>query len=321
MPHVTLPTVSTYGEGCVLRWLKMLGDAVRVGGPLVEVEGEKSIHVIEATSQGILKAIYAPAGAVVRHGQALCWVGEVNDPPPPSSIPIQNLLPEEPAKGRALWEATLRHTTTHRMEKSWQAPKVDLFADVSFEALQACRQQSKQNQTEVFSYNIYIAYAAVCALREMPRWNLSLTPDGWQRRKHIDIGMAVAVGDALTTVSMRDLEQAKLVDIQRLFRRLLKKTLSKKLVYDEMFGSSMTITNLGEYEISSFAALLNPPEPFILAIGEVKEKPVALQGQVVVRPMCTFCLSFDHRLIDGAPASKLLQRIKYHLEHFEPENA
>jgi pyruvate dehydrogenase E2 component (dihydrolipoamide acetyltransferase) len=97
---------------------------------------------------------------------------------------------------------------------------------------------------------------------------------------------------------------------------MLKKALGMTLAHEELFGSSLTITNLGEWDVTAFSALLNPPEIFILAIGKLEERPIVRSGQVVPCLRCTFCLSFDHRGVDGAPASRLLQRIKLNLESF-----
>ena len=117
-----------------------------------------------------------------------------------------------------------------------------------------------------------------------------------------------------TGVSTEHLEKAGLFEIQKRFKGLIRKALRSSLTRDELFRSSLTITNLGEFDVTAFTALINPPEAFILAIGKVEQRPVVRDGAVVPAVMCTFCLSFDHRAVDGAPASRLLQRIKSHME-------
>jgi len=79
-------------------------------------------------------------------------------------------------------------------------------------------------------------------------------------------------------------------------------------------GGTFTITNLGVYEIDGFTPLLNPPETGILGVGRIHEKPVGVDGQIVLRSMVALSLTFDHRLVDGAPAARFLQRIKQYIE-------
>ncbi len=83
---------------------------------------------------------------------------------------------------------------------------------------------------------------------------------------------------------------------------------------DDLTGGSFTITNLGVYEIDAFTPIINPPESAILGVGRIVSKPVGLNGQIVLREMISLSLSFDHRLIDGAPAARFLQRVKQLVE-------
>ncbi|MFI5400274.1 MAG: 2-oxo acid dehydrogenase subunit E2 [SAR324 cluster bacterium] len=346
MPRIDLPRLGhATAEATVLRWLKSVEDAVTAHEPLVELASEKAIQVLGAPHSGTLTAIYAPAGAIVAAGEPLAWLGSPGEtapaliprfvgwepeiapmpagvalqPPPSASIPSPTVsAPRASPKGdRELVRRQLRHVTAQRMDVSWRAPKVDLFADVDFTRVQAHRQALKQRGDEAPSYNIYIAHAVVRAYEEFPHLNVRWHDGQLRPCDGIHVGIAVALGDNLVTVSLKNLAGVGLAGIQRRFKGMLRKALGLTLAHDEQFGSSLTITNLGEFDVTAFSALLNPPEIFILAIGKLEERAVVRNGQVVPGWQCTFCLSFDHRGVDGAPASRLLQRIKHNVESFE----
>ncbi len=346
MARIDLPRLGyATSEATVLRWLKAVGESVTSREPLAELASEKAIHVFGAPQSGTLLAAYAPAGAVIEAGEPFAWIGSAGEQAPaltprivgwepaiapmppglqlaprgPEAAPPPSVSPARtaPKSDRDLLRSQLRHVTAQRMDASWRAPKVDLFADIDFTRVQAHRQALKDQGEEAPSYNIYIAHAAVRAFQDLPHLNLQWREGRLRPLDGIHVGIAVAVGDNLLTVSLKKLAGLGLAEIQRRFKGLIKKALGLNLSHDELFGSSLTITNLGEFDVTAFAALLNPPEVFILAIGKLEERPVVREGKVVPGLQCTFCLSFDHRAVDGAPASRLLQRIKQHLETFE----
>jgi pyruvate dehydrogenase E2 component (dihydrolipoamide acetyltransferase) len=330
-------------EATVLRWLKAVGDSVTEREALVELASEKAIQVLGSPQAGTLLAIYAPPGAVIETGEPLAWIGAPGErapqltprlvgwepgiaPGPAESEPAARIVPAPAARlpahsvpkaERELLRGQLRHTTALRMEASWRAPKVDLFAEVDFTRVQAHRLALKEQGGEAPSYNVYIAHAVVRAFQDFPHLNLQWWDGQLRPLDGIHVGIAVALGDNLVTVSLKNLAGLGLAEMQRRLKGLIKKALGLALSHDELFGSSLTITNLGEWDVRSFAALLNPPEIFILAVGKLEERPAVRDGQVVPRLQCTFCLSFDHRGVDGAPASRLLQRIKQNLERFD----
>jgi pyruvate/2-oxoglutarate dehydrogenase complex dihydrolipoamide acyltransferase (E2) component len=328
-------------EATVLRWLKAPGDGVAAGDDLVEVASEKTIHVLCAAEGGTLLAHYALPGAIVEEGQPLGYIGRAGESAPPRSPrivgweaevapPPAGFRPAPAAAGGAAAHAPetfqksarevskrqIRRVTGQRMAASWAAPKVDLFTDVDFTRVVAHREALKQSGADAPSYNMYIAHAAVRAFEDLPHLNRqwrggeSVPVDG------IHVGVAVAQGENLVTVSMKNLAGLALEELQRRFKGLIRKALGMTLTREELYGSSLTITNLGEFDVTGFTAILNPPEIFILAIGALQERPAVRNGQIVPRWQCTFCLSFDHRAVDGGPAARLLQRIKHHLEHY-----
>ena len=327
----------------MLAWFKAEGETVQAGEDLLEIALEKTVYVVEAPAAGMLAAIYVEPGAIVPTDEVFGWVA-VGDEQAPEHAPLllgwdEAVAPAPPeltarlaegmeeaapsghhapeitrAHGAAL-RNQLRRVTALRMERSWmQAPKVDLFADVDFTTVAAHRQALKDAGEDAPSYNVYIAHAVMRAFTDMPEFNFNVIDGEAEPLEGIHVGMAVAVGDNLVTVSLKDIGGLSVQEMQTRFKGLIRKALRMTLTHEEMYGSSLTVTNLGEWDITAFTAVLNPPEAYILAIGKVEERVVAVDGQPAVRLMCTFVLSFDHRAVDGAPASRLLQRIKQHME-------
>jgi pyruvate dehydrogenase E2 component (dihydrolipoamide acetyltransferase) len=113
---------------------------------------------------------------------------------------------------------------------------------------------------------------------------------------------------------VRGAEAKGLFEIQRALDTLVENAIAGEGLPDELAGGTFTITNLGMYEIDAFTPIINPPESAILGVGRIVAKPVAVGGQVVVRDRVALSLSFDHRVVDGAPAARFLQRVKQLIE-------
>lgn len=352
MPGILFPRLGfATAEGTILRWEKEVGQEVAAGEALVEIASEKAINVVAAPGDGRLLAVYAPPGAIVPEGETLGWIGEAGESPPalncrllgweadiappPADLdeklggvvelpgePPHSLLSMEPAQQvakqfRAFLKKQLREVAGRRMAKSWvDAPKVDLFAEIDFSAVMAHRQSEKNAGHQPPPFNVYIVQAVARAFQEFPELNCHWR-DG--RRVPLDgihVGVAVALKESLLTISLKDLGGLSLREVERRYKSMIRKVVTMNLKRDELYGSSLTVTNLGEFEIFGFTPVLNPPEIFILGIGELKERPVVRDGAFSVAPLSYFCLSFDHRGVDGAPASRLLRAIKHQLEQF-----
>jgi pyruvate dehydrogenase E2 component (dihydrolipoamide acetyltransferase) len=95
---------------------------------------------------------------------------------------------------------------------------------------------------------------------------------------------------------------------------VVKRTLEGTTTWNDLTGGTFTITNLGAFEIDAFSPIINPPECAILGVGRIHEKAVVVDGQIVIRAMMAISVSFDHRLVDGAPAARFLQRVKQYIE-------
>jgi pyruvate dehydrogenase E2 component (dihydrolipoamide acetyltransferase) len=141
-----------------------------------------------------------------------------------------------------------------------------------------------------------------------------LTEHGIEWLPQINIGVAVDTERGLLVPVVRDAAVKSLLQLQRTLAELVDRALAGRSLPDDLSGGTFTVTNLGMFDVDGFTPIINPPESAILGVGRIVNKPVGLKGQVVLRDMMALSLSFDHRLIDGAPAARFLQRVKQLVE-------
>jgi pyruvate dehydrogenase E2 component (dihydrolipoamide acetyltransferase) len=156
--------------------------------------------------------------------------------------------------------------------------------------------------------------AAARALKEHPRMNAVQKENEVELVREINVGVAVSLQEGLIVPTIRRADEKHLVEIARESRDLANKVREGKASYDEVTGGTFTITNLGPYGVDAFTPIINSPQVGILGVGRVIEKPVVYQGEITKRSMMFLSLTFDHRVIDGAPAAEFLSTVKGHLE-------
>jgi pyruvate dehydrogenase E2 component (dihydrolipoamide acetyltransferase) len=160
-----------------------------------------------------------------------------------------------------------------------------------------------------------IVKAAAVALKEHPYLNAHIDGDTITLFDAVHIGLAVSLGDeGLIVPVIKNIEKKGLTEIVRDRDSLVKRARSGKLAGPDITGGTFTITNLGNYGISSFDPIIPPPQVAILGVGAIADTVVARNGQPMIRPMMGLSLSFDHRAIDGAPAAAFLARLREILE-------
>jgi pyruvate dehydrogenase E2 component (dihydrolipoamide acetyltransferase) len=152
-------------------------------------------------------------------------------------------------------------------------------------------------------------------LSRFPAINASFVKDEIIYNDDVHIGLAVSVTDGLMVPVIKDVTQKGLADLTKEAKDIGKRAREQKLLPDQLKGSTFTISNLGMYAIDAFTPIINQPETAILGVGRMLEKPVVVNGSIEVRPMMTVSLSFDHRVIDGAPAAEFLTEVKRVLEY------
>lgn len=156
--------------------------------------------------------------------------------------------------------------------------------------------------------------AAVEALKRFPVVNASVDGDDVIYHGYFDIGIAVSAPRGLVVPIVRDAEQQSLAEIEKNIRELSIKARDSKLSIEELTGGTFTITNGGIFGSLLSTPIINPPQSAILGMHKIQERPMAENGQVVIRPMMYLALSYDHRIIDGREAVQFLVAIKEQLE-------
>jgi pyruvate dehydrogenase E2 component (dihydrolipoamide acetyltransferase) len=223
----------------------------------------------------------------------------------------------------------MRKTIARRLTESKKnVPHFYLTIDVDADALSAFREKvnqelepksnGKSNPDEKplrISVNDLLVKACAVALTRVPECNAQFTPDAILIHQRVDISVAVAVPDGLLTPVVRNADQKSVVAIAREVRELAARARAKKLRPEEMQDGTFSISNLGMFGIDAFAAVINPPEGAILAVGQVREEPVVKDGQVTVGKKLAMTLSCDHRVVDGAVGAAFLAELRSLLEH------
>jgi pyruvate dehydrogenase E2 component (dihydrolipoamide acetyltransferase) len=212
----------------------------------------------------------------------------------------------------------LRQAIGRRMQDSNQNfPHFYLTREYQTEALMALRKDINRMLPEAdkVSVNDFILKAVALALRQYPNLNASLEDEKHIRRHgHVNIGVAVAVEGGLLTVVVKDVDQKPIRLIGREVRQMAGRARAGKVKNEDIEGSTFSISNLGMYSIDSFAAIINPPEAGILAVGAVQEVPVVVDGELAVGSRMKATLSADHRVTDGAEAAEFMDVLAKYLE-------
>ena len=191
---------------------------------------------------------------------------------------------------------------------------VTLNSEADATAMVALRRQLAGEGIEI-SYNALLLHMLGRALREHPRMNASLAGDAIQVWKGIHVGLAVDSGRGLLVPVVRDVDGKGLSQLENEIRALAGRARTGRCTPQELQGGTFTLTNLGMYGIDSFTPIINLPECAILGVGRIKTRPAFAGDEVVARQMVWLSLTFDHRLVDGAPAARFLQRVVQLIEH------
>lgn len=201
----------------------------------------------------------------------------------------------------------------------WQSQNetaaVTLTTEADATGLVDLRSALKANQgTDAPTYNHLIAKLTAIALGEHPQLNASWQNGGPRLYAEIHLGLAVDTEDGLLVPVIRNANTKSLTQIASEARDLAFKARRRTLSPDAMQGGTFTISNLGMYGIDAFTPIINLPQAAILGLGRIVEKPAVHQGQVVPRAMMALSLTFDHRVLDGGPAARFLDRVRTFIE-------
>jgi len=246
--------------------------------------------------------------------------------PPPAAKPAAKPAPA-PAAAQAVFVApgdtrvphtSIRKVIARRMLESKQTvPHFYLTVELEIDALLAARQAInavvEKKGTKV-SVNDMVIKACAKALRDHPECNASWMEDEMVQYGAVDISVAVATDRGLITPIVRHADMKGLAQIATEMKDLAARAKTGKLKLDEFQGGGFTISNLGMFGIKDFAAIINPPQAMILAVGAGEERAVVRKGQIVVRTMMNCTLAVDHRVVDGAMGAQWMQTLRGYIE-------
>ncbi|GGW68740.1 pyruvate dehydrogenase E2 component (dihydrolipoamide acetyltransferase) [Winogradskyella epiphytica] len=212
--------------------------------------------------------------------------------------------------------SNMRKAIAKNLAKSkFTAPHYYLNVEFDMENAIAFRQQYNSIPDTKISYNDMIVKACALALKQHPQVNSQWFDDRMRLNNHVHIGVAVAVSDGLMVPVVKFANEQSLPQIGAAVREFAGKARNKKLSLEEMEGSTFTVSNLGMFGIDSFTSIINQPNSAILSVGNIVEKPVVKNGQIVVGNTMKLCLACDHRTVDGATGAQFLQTLKGYIEN------
>ena len=228
--------------------------------------------------------------------------------------------PEETAPQKMIPFTGMRKAVADNMYASLQnAAQLTSFTEVDVTEmvrfLGLVRDEYKRDESVRVSYNDIIALAVSRALKRFPIMNSTLVGDEILLHDSVNMGIAVALKDGLIVPVLRGADRKGLLQIAKETRILAENARKGNLCVDDLTEGTFTITNVSMFQVDGFTPILKPPETGILGIGRVKEKPAVYNGEITIRSMMYLSLTFDHRVVDGAPANGFLETVGRYLQH------
>jgi pyruvate dehydrogenase E2 component (dihydrolipoamide acetyltransferase) len=218
-----------------------------------------------------------------------------------------------PGRGRVIpFAGTRLMIAEHMMDSLRSTAQVTTNTEVDVTEMVKLRNQLKTKFD--LTYTDIIIKAVTIALKEHPMLNSTQVGDEIHILEDIHIGVAVALEDGLIVPVVRNADKLTLSEVAKQTRALAEGARAGTLAIDQVTGSTFTITNVGIFGMDSFTPVINTPEVAILGVGRIIEKPAVFEGEIVKRFMMGLSLTFDHRIVDGAPASLFLKAVSGLLE-------
>jgi pyruvate dehydrogenase E2 component (dihydrolipoamide acetyltransferase) len=260
-----------------------------------------------------------PGGRIVRRDIEAAFASVTSTSPSASPISPTTVVQSSqiPASDQVDKFSRLRQAISRRMtDAKTTIPHFYVTHEYNMDALMDLRSQLNRivPETEKVSVNDFMVKSVALALRQFPRLNSSIADNGMLVHSQVNIGVAVSVEGGLLTVVCREADKKSLQQIAGEVRTMVARARENKVRPEEIEGSTFSISNLGMFDVENFAAIINPPESAILAVGTVREIPLVSGGIVKPGLRLKATLSVDHRLSDGAEAAKFMQALAVFLE-------
>jgi 2-oxoglutarate dehydrogenase E2 component (dihydrolipoamide succinyltransferase) len=290
--------------------------AARVMPSAARVLGEAGMPAAGVAGSG-------PGGRVTKADATAAVVARPVAPAAPAAKPAPPALQPIAAPGsrqeRQVLISPIRRRIAERLvEAQHQAALLTTFNEVDMSAVMALRAKFKDVFQERYGVKLgfmsFFVRAAVEALRAVPQVNAEYRDPHIVFRDYYDIGIAVGGGKGLVVPVIRNAEMLSFAQIEQTIGDFARRAADNKLKLEELQGGTFTISNGGVYGSMLSTPIINPPQSGILGLHSITERPMAVNGQVVIRPMMYLALSYDHRLVDGREAVTFLKRIKDTIE-------
>ncbi|MFZ0105270.1 MAG: dihydrolipoyllysine-residue succinyltransferase [Thiobacillus sp.] len=347
--EVRVPQLSdSIASGTLLPWRKQVGDAVARDDTLVDLETDKVILEIPAPASGTLVELRQPEGAVVKADEVVAVIetGESLAPaapaakaeqpktvapvakhaaaaPPRNVTPLPNVSTAAPAAvaGESHREpmSRLRLRVAERLVAAQHtAAMLTTFNEVNMQPVNELRQRYK-SEFEVrhgvkLGYMSFFVRAVCQAMQQFPILNAAIDGNDIVWHGDVEIGVAISSPRGLVVPILRRAQTLSSAEIEAAIADFAVRARESRLTLEDLSGGTFSITNGGVFGSLLSTPILNPPQSAILGMHTIQERPVAENGQVVVRPMMYLALTYDHRLIDGRDAVQFLVAVKAALE-------
>ncbi len=308
----------TLPNATMLEWLVNPGDSIVQGQEICCYEIDKAVSSFAAPASGYVRTILVKPGAHFAEGELLAWLSDSRDEEPPPA-------PAAPAVDETAFDWSeideigsqpepldpMRKTIARRMVMSKShIPAFYLTTIVDMSGCIELRAELKKRK-EKATFNDMAIKAAALALIKYPHVAGVFVPTGFLPRDNLNIGFAAALpDDGLVVPVVKQADKKPLVEIARETRELAAKAKLGQLTPEDCCGGVFSVSYLGSFEVDEFIAIVNPGEAAIMAVSKIKETPVAIKGELAIRPMMKITFSFDHRSIDGALGARFASEVK-----------
>jgi 2-oxoglutarate dehydrogenase E2 component (dihydrolipoamide succinyltransferase) len=234
-------------------------------------------------------------------------------PAPSAGVPASDRREERTRMSRR------RRTIAQRLlEASQTTAMLTTFNEIDMSAVMDVRKRRNEEFQKRFGvklgFSSFFVKAAISALKAFPQVNAELDGEELVFKHYYDIGMAVGSSEGLVVPVIRDADRLSFAEIEQRVKDLVAKTDQGKLSIEDLRGGTFTITNGGVFGSLLSTPILNPPQVGILGLHKIEERPVAFNGEIVIRPMMYVALSYDHRIVDGREAVQFLVHVKQVIE-------
>jgi 2-oxoglutarate dehydrogenase E2 component (dihydrolipoamide succinyltransferase) len=238
--------------------------------------------------------------------------------PPDAPQPPASAAPSDRNEERRRMSRRRRTIAQRLLEATQSTAMLTTFNEIDMSAVMDIRKRHNEEFQKRHGIKLgfmsFFVKASISALKAFPQVNAEIDGEELVFKHYYDIGMAVGSSEGLVVPVIRDADRLSFAQIEQTIKELVKKTEEGKLSIEDLRGGTFTITNGGVFGSLLSTPILNPPQVGILGLHKIEERPIALDGQVVIRPMMYVALSYDHRIVDGREAVQFLVHIKQVLE-------